>query len=126
MAPPIRAGSDARVMARGEALAAELSDNVTQERVELDVLVARDAGVGRPARGVGVDEGSDDALAEDVRVVERVKRDAQNRRRPAGVLTRLVGAATAWRVGIAPRAHQAHPYPDHVLAALGQDRGRDG
>ena len=94
-------GGDASVVACRESISAELPHDVAQQRVELHVLVARDAGVRCLAAGVRADEMVDDALAEHVGVVERVEGDAEGGGGATRVLPRLVGTTAARRIDIA-------------------------
>src|SRR5205809_140836 len=125
MASAVLPRRSARVMPGRESISAELAHDVVQQRVELHVLVARDAGVGCLAAGVRVDEAIDDALTEHVRVVEGVERDAERGGRAARVLPGLVRPTAARRVDVAARWHEPHPYANDVLAALRKDRRRD-
>src|SRR4029079_4537017 len=122
MSPAVAAGLDAYVVARREPICAELPDDVAEQRVELHVLVARDAGVRRFSAGVRAHEIIDDPWTENLGVVERIERNAEHRGGPARILPRLVGPAAAGSVDVAAGRNEAHPHTNHVLAAIGQDR----
>src|SRR5436309_9516304 len=116
----------ARVVAGRQPISAELAHDVAHERLEFHVVVARDAGVRRLALRVRVDEAVDDVAPEYLRVVERVERDAEHRRRAPGVLACLFRPAATRRVGVATRLSQTHPHTDDVVPALGEQRGGHG
>ena len=63
-------------MSRREAVTTELPHDVMQERVELHVLITRDAGIRCLAAGIRVDEAIHDLLPEHLRVIEGIERDA--------------------------------------------------
>src|SRR2546423_1217458 len=77
MTAPVIAGRDPGVVPGRESITTELADDVVEERIELDVLVARHARIWRLPAGVGVHETIDDPLAEDLRVVERIERNTE-------------------------------------------------
>src|SRR5438552_7439070 len=113
-----RAVLDPRVMAGREAVAPELAHDIAEERLELHIVVARDARIRRLADRVRMNETVDHIPSEDLRVIEGVERDPEHSRRAACVLTRLIGAAAPRRVGIAAGWHEAHPHADAVFATL--------
>src|SRR5207253_1219991 len=121
---PTAIGTDRRthVVPGRQTIPAELAHDVVQQCVELHVLVARDTWIGRLAPGVCVDEAVDDTPAEHVGVVEGIEGNTERGRGATGILSRLIGPAAARRVHLAARRDEAHPYPDHVLAAVGEDR----
>ena len=93
-----------------------------QEPVELQVGVARDTGVRRPAPLVTGDVRPDHVPFEVSREVEHVMGDAELLRHPAGVLD--VGhRATAGVRGATPELHRG---PDDLMAILAHQGGGHG
>ena len=93
----------------------------SQQHVELEVAVALDARVGRPAGGVVGHVRLDDELFELVAEVEHVVVDADLRRGTAGVVD--VGGRAAAGVGLA--SPQLHRDADHIVALGHEHRRRD-
>ncbi len=93
-----------------------------QEPVELQVSVARDTGVRRPAALVTGNVGPDYVTFEFPREVEHVVGDAELLRYAAGVLD--VGHRAAARVrGASPELHRG---PDDLMAFSPHQSGSDG
>ena len=112
------AGAD-RVEAEGERL--------VQQRGELDLLVAAQAGVGGAARLVLGDEVLDDVLAEALGEVPDVEGDADDVRGAAGVAGVLDGAAAARARAERLRVRgEREVDAGHVVAGLGGAGGGDG
>src|SRR2546425_367666 len=126
MSTAVVAGQRTGVVPGRESISAEFANHVVQQRVELDVLVARDAWIWGLATRVGVHEVVDDPLAEDVRVVEGIEGNADGQSGAARVLPRLVGSTAPGRVHVAAGRHEPHPHADDVLAAFGEQRRRHG
>ena len=109
-----------------QAIRTEFPHDVAKQSVELHVLVTRHAGVGCLATRVRVNESANDALSEDVGVVQRIERNADRGGRPARVLAGLVGAAAPRGIELlAAAGDEPHPDADDVVAALLEDGGRD-
>src|SRR5437764_3376260 len=106
---------DPRVVASREPVGAELPHDVAEERLELYVVVARDAGVRRLADRIRAHETIDDVSSEDFRVIESVEGDPEHPRRTSRVLTRLVRATAPRRIGVASGWHETHPHADDVF-----------
>ena len=97
--------------------------------MELDHLVAGDAGHRRLAGDVARGEAVDDGLLEALLVVENVVRDAQRLGHPAGVVDILAGAAGPLAVGGFAMVVELQRDADDVVAGMleqaGDDRGVD-
>ena len=105
---------EARVVAGRDPARAE-PVGVRPQRAELDVVVARDARVGRAALRVVACEALDHAAAERLLEVEHVVRNAQHGRTAASVVE-IVGAAARLRVRRFRRRVHLHRHADHVVA----------
>src|SRR5439155_26423742 len=104
----------------------EYTQYVAKQSVEHHVQVTRHAGVEYLAARVRVNESANDALYEDVGVVQRIERNADRGGRPARVLAGLVGAAAPRGIELlAAAGDEPHPDADDVVAALLEDGGRD-
>ena len=96
---------------RGEAAA--------QQLVELDVLVAGLAGIGRGALQVGIGEGINHARAKGILDVEDEERDTQDLRNPTAIVGGVRRAARALRLpALAREWMRAHPNPDDFVGGL--------
>src|SRR5438876_7014078 len=84
---------DARIVTGRDILRAERI-GILAQRAELDEVVARDAWIGRAARGVLVDEAFDHAAAERLLEIQHVMRDSEHRGAAASVVE-IVDSATA-------------------------------
>ena len=91
---PVGAGAQLRVVAGGDGVEAE-RERPVEHGGELDLLVAAQARVGRPAGGVLAHEVLDHVLVEAVAEVPDVERDADHVGGAAGVVAVLDGAAAA-------------------------------
>ena len=99
-----------------------------EQRAELHVLVAGEAGVRRAARGVCGHERVDDVVAELLLHVEHVVRDADalgGGTRVRDILDAAAGAARAERVGVLLGV-EAEGDADDVVALLVEEGGGDG
>ena len=105
------------VVSRGQIVVPHLQRTI-QQSAELQLPVAVDAGVGRPARAVLRHEFLHDAAGEPLRLIEQVKVHAQPLRRPAGVLSALGGQMRHLRLPA-----QAEHGAAADIALLPQQRG---
>ncbi len=126
---PVGSGAQLGVVAGGDGVEAERERPVEHGR-ELDLLVAAQAGVGRPAGGVLAHEVLDDVLVEAVAEVPDVERDADHVGGAAGVVAVLDGAAAAGPGAVGLRvAGQGEVDAGDVVAGLDRagrsDRGVD-
>src|SRR6267143_1660243 len=126
-APARRVLRDARVMASGHAGGVP-GTRPREQRAVFEIYVAGHARHGRAAAPIRVGEGTDDRAVELGLHVQDVVRDAELARDAARVVHRLAAAARAEAprriVGLRPRP-DAHGDPDHLEAALDEERRRD-
>ena len=123
---PSSFSDDRGVVAGADGVEAE-GERLVEQRGELDLLVAAQAGVGGAARLVLGDEVLDDVLAEALGEVPDVERDADDVGGAAGVAGVLDGA-TAARAGTEGLRVRGEGEVDagHVVARLGGAGGGDG
>ena len=102
-------------------------ERLVEQCLELDVLVAAHARVGRAAGLVLGEEVGDHRLLEALRQVPHVVRDAEHVRRATRV-ARVLDRAAAPRPGpeLLAVARQRHVHPDDVVPRLDRARGRHG
>ena len=128
-APAAVAVLEARVVAGGDRIGSIGGQAAVQQLVELDVLVARLARVGRCAVEIGINERVDHALAELALHVEREERDLDQLRNATRVVGCVRRAARARElVALRQVGVGAHPDADDLVLAplLGQERRCDG
>ena len=113
------------VVARGDVIDAEGASS-RKKGVELHVGVAVGAGQGSPTLGIVLHERLDDALAESVLEVQDVVRHAELRGHALRVVQVVERAAPPERGSMAlRRIMELHRDPDHVVALLLEQGGRD-
>ena len=96
-----------------------------EQVVELDVLIAGDAGHGGLARHIGVGKAVDHLGAEAALVVEHVMGDAEARRDSAGVVDILPRAAGALAPGGGAVVVELQRHPDDVISLALEQSGHD-
>ena len=115
---------DARIVARRDVIRAELH-GLLQEPLELDVAVAGDAGIRRPALRVVREEVIDDLFLEHLLEVHGVMRDADDLRHAARIVdTAEAAAAAVVLVKITALLRQAHRHTDGLIVLLLEQRRR--
>jgi hypothetical protein len=120
------AAAQARVVARGQVVGAQ-PPRIVEQIVEADVTVALQAGVGRHAAAVAVDEKIHHVTLEGLLDVDQVKGNAQFLGHPPRVVDALQAAALVGRAFALPRLRpEAHHHADAVVALLHQQRRRHG
>jgi hypothetical protein len=118
---------DARVVARRDRARPEPVGELEEDR-ELDVAVARRARARGLARQVGIDEGVDDRLPEELSPVERVVSEAQHVGRASRVVLILGRAAStvAGRRAVVAVVPEVQGDADHLVSRVDEARGGDG
>jgi hypothetical protein len=115
--------SSSNVVPGRERIGAEVQGELEQV-LELDPLVAANAGDGRASGGVAVGEILNHRRPETLLEVEHVMRDVETLGDQARVPDVLAGAAGALAPEGAPVVVELERDTDHLIAGLGEQRGR--
>ena len=125
--PPVGADVTARVVPGRDGLALVQVASPTEQRTELHVGVAVDAGRGRLAAQVGIEEWLQDARVELALEVHDVERDVELGGDPAGVVGGVERAAALLELGVAVGdVVEPHPDADDLVALRMEECRRDG